>query len=110
MAIRRTWSVRSGIAHALAWCLALQALIAGFHAAHAVDQELIASDLSICHGGNNTPTVPRPDRADICCLLACNVSTQAATLAEPITPVSRFEIAATIQLPLHCFAMLRSHL
>src|SRR5262245_25243458 len=109
MAIRRTWSVRLGIAHALAWCLSLQALIAGLHTAHAVDQQLIASDLSICHGGNNSPTEPRPDHADICCLVACNVSGQAAIPSELAT-VLRHEIAATIRLPLHSHPLLRSHL
>src|SRR5215470_18124770 len=105
MAIRSTWSVRSGIARALACCLVLQALIAGLHAAHAVDQLLIASDPSICHGGNGTPAQPHPDRADICCLLACNISTQAATLSELVT-VPRHEIAATIQLAVHSAPLL----
>src|SRR5215468_2885481 len=120
MANRRTWSARSGIAYALACCLALQALIAGLHAAHApyapggrtrlgVDQQLIAGDPSICHGGNSTPAEPRPDRADICCLLACSISTQSATLAELVN-VPRQQIVATIQLPLHFRLWLRSHL
>ena len=109
MAIRRTWSVRSGIAYAVACCLVVQALIAGLHVAHAVDQQLTASDPSICHGGNGTPAGPHPDRADICCLLACNVSGQAAIPSELAT-VPRHEIAATIQLTLHSPPLLRSHL
>jgi len=109
MAIRRIWSVGSGIAHALACWLVLQTLIAGLHAAHAVDQRLIASDLSICHGGNNSPTKPRPDHSDICCLLACNVSGQAA-IPSKLATVTQHEIATTIQVPLHSSPLRRSHL
>src|SRR5262249_16299706 len=109
MAIRSTWSIKSSIARALACCLVLQALIAGLHAAHAVDQQLIASDPSICHGGNSTPAEPHPDRADTCSFLACNMSTPAATLSEPIT-VTRHGIDRTIQLPLLSSPLLRSHL
>jgi hypothetical protein len=79
------------------------------HAARAVDQRLIATDPSICHGGNNTPAEPRPDRVDICCLLACNAPVQAAPLSELAT-LPRREIAATIQLALHSPPLLRSHL
>src|SRR5215470_17103702 len=109
MAVRHTWSVKSGIAHALACCLVLQALIAGLHAAYAVEQQLIASDPSICHGGYSTPAQPRPDRPDICCLLACSISKPGATPPEPIT-VSPHEIATTIQPRLHSSPLLRSHL
>src|SRR5262245_45012529 len=109
MAICRTWSARLVVAHALACCLALQALIAGLHAAQAVDRQLIASDPSICHGGNSTPAQPRPDRTDICCLLACDRCTQVATIAELVT-LPRHEFSATIQLEVHSPPLLRSHL
>jgi len=110
MAILRTWSSRPVISLAVACCIVLQALIAGLHAGHFVDQQLIASDSSICHGGNDTPSFPRSDFADTCCLLGCNVSGYAATVAEPVVLILPLTVSATTRLPIHDITLLRSHL
>ena len=109
MASRHIWSCRQAAVHALALCLILQALIAGLHAAHFVDQRLIAGDPTICHGGNSTPTFPRSD-TDTCCLLGCNSTNQTATLFAPIALVAAQIYATTDQLLINPIILLRSHL
>src|SRR5215510_5100805 len=109
MAIHSTWSGRRGIVHILAFCLILQALIAGLHAAHFVDQSLIAADPTICHGGNSTPIFPRSDR-DACCLLGCNSAGQAAALAAPIALVASQILGTPEKLLINPVVLLRSHL
>jgi hypothetical protein len=109
MAIHYTWSGGRAIVHVLAFCLVVQALIAGLHAAHFVDQRLIAGDPTICHGGNSTPTFPRSD-TDACCLLGCNSAGQAATLSAPIALVASQIFGATDQLLINHVVLLRSHL
>src|SRR5215831_19366385 len=109
MAIRHTWSGRRAVVHALAACLVLQALIAGLHAAHFVDQQLIAGDSTICHGGNGTPTLPRSD-TDTCCLLGCNSAGQTATLFAAITLIAAHIYGSTDQFLTNRVVFLRSHL
>ena len=109
MAIRLTLSGRRTVVQALAVCLVLQALIAGLHAAHFVDQQLIAGDPTICHGGSSTPTLPRSDR-DTCCLVGCNSAGQTATLFAPIALVAAQIYGTTEQFLTNRVALLRSHL
>src|SRR5215475_6890773 len=66
-------------------CLIVQALLAGLHAARFIDQQLTASDPSICHGGNTAPNPLRSDKPDICCLLGCTLAGQTTTLPQPAT-------------------------
>src|SRR5215467_9218225 len=101
MAILRTRSSRSVISQVVACCIVLQTLIAGLHAGHFVDRQLIASDPSICHGDNSTPRLPRSDLVDTCCLLGCNISGDSATLAESVAPLASLTLRATTSLPVH---------
>jgi len=109
MAIRHTWSGRRAVIPALVLCLILQALTAGLHAAHFVDQRLIAEDPTICHGGNGTPTLPRSD-ADTCCLLGCNSAGQSATLFAPIALMTAQIYCTTHRLLINPVVLLRTHL
>src|SRR5262245_5911324 len=109
MAIRHILSGRRAVVYALALCLVLQALSAGLHSAHFVDQRLIAADPTICHGGSSTPSLPRSD-TDTCCLLGCNSAAQTAMLFAPIALVAAQIYGTTDPLPINPVILLRSHL
>jgi hypothetical protein len=87
----------------------LQALIAGLHTAHFVDQQLIAGDPTICHGGSGTPTLPRSD-TDTCCLLGCDSAGQTATLFAPVALAAAQIYSTTKRFLTNRVALLRSHL
>ncbi len=98
----------------MACFVALQSLAAGLHAAHFVDQQLLANDLSlICHGGksdNSAPTLPSSDLASTCCLVACKVTAATAKLPDAL-PFAPPELDTTrVALPVRSFALLPSHL
>ena len=110
MTIDCTWSRRHAVVHLLALCLIVQALVSGLHAARFIDQQLTASDPSICHGGNTTPNPLRSDLPDTCCLLGCTLAGQTATLPEPATLLSVRTISAPTAQLIQQLTLLRSHL
>src|SRR5215813_12453083 len=71
MGALRIWSGRQTLVGLLACCIVVQTLIAGLHAAHFIEQQFVANDASICHGGNTAPSLPRSDLADPCCPQGC---------------------------------------
>jgi hypothetical protein len=105
-----TWSRRHAMAHVVALCLVVQSLFAGLHAARFIDQQLVASDPSICHGGNTAPNSPGSDHPDTCCLLGCTGAGQIANLPRPTTlPLIR-AVGPTSTHPIGQLGVLRSHL
>lgn len=113
MALLRTWLGRRTLAGVVACLVALQAFVAGLHAARAVDLQLLANDLAlICHGAQSdpvAPTQPIPDHASTCCLLGCNVGGQAAKLTDTaFVPPSL--MPTRVELPLPAFALLPTRL
>ena len=114
MAVLRTWSGRRALGGLVACFVALQALVAGLHAAYVVDQQLLANDLSsICHGGKSdtgAPPLPSSDHASTCCLLGCNVAGQTANLADASSFVLPTLEATRTVLPIHFVTLLPSHL
>src|SRR4051812_38048157 len=86
MAVLRRWSGGRALGGLVACFVALQALVAGLHAVHTVDLQLLANDLSsICHGGKSdtgVPTLPSSDHTSACCLLGCNVVSDPANHAD----------------------------
>ena len=93
----------------LACCIVVQTLIAGLHAAHFIEQQFVANDASICHGGNTAPSLPRSDLADPCCPQGC-IAGPAALLPRPTAILPRRIVAATTQQPVQQLLALRSHL
>jgi len=114
MAVLRTWSGRRALGGLVACLVALQALVAGLHAAYVVDQQRLANDLSsICHGGKSdtgAPPLPSSDHTSTCCLLGCNVAGQTANLADAPSFVLPALGATRPALPIHFVTVLPSHL
>src|SRR6516225_10649808 len=82
MAALRRWSGRQVLAGLVTCFIVVQALVAGLHAVHFIEQQLVANDPSICHGGNSAPNLPRSDIPDPCCLLG-SVSAHGALVPRP---------------------------
>src|ERR1700730_6051944 len=114
MAGLRTWSGRQALVGLLACFVALQALVAGLHAAYLVDLQLLGSDLSsICHGGTSdtdAPTQPGSDHVGACCLLGCTGVGQSARLAETSSFAPPALAPTRIALPIPFLTLLPSHL
>jgi hypothetical protein len=114
MTVLRTWSGRQALAGIVACFVALQSLVAGLHAAHSVDLQLLANDLaSICHGGKSDTggsTPPRSDHTGACCLPGCNVAGQSARLAEVSSFAPPALDATRVASPIPSFAPPPSHL
>ena len=110
----RTWSGKRALAEFVACVVALQALVAGLHAAHTIDLQLLANDLSsICHGGSSdtgAPKLPSSDHASTCCILGCNVPGQTAKLADASSFVHPALDATDVTLPISTFILPPSHL
>ena len=114
MVALRTWSGRRTLAGLVACFIALQALVAGLHAAYVVNLQLLANDLSsICHGGSSdtgVPKLPSSDHASTCCVLGCNVLGQTAKLADGWSFVAPALDTTRVTQPVRLFTPLPSHL
>jgi hypothetical protein len=114
MALLRTWSGKQALAGLVACFIALQALVAGLHAASIVNLQFLANDLaSICHGGTadtGAPAQPRSDHTSACCILGCNTASQTAKPADAWSYAPPRLEATRVELAIRSFAQLPSHL